>query len=408
MMGWTPLDDPRVEALVSWSAGDEQPDVAAALASLTDMPPRPDCAVALGAVAVKAYERVPRVGARNERLGNALVAVLGRLGASGAAELERLWDRTGYVRPRARIRAALAVARRDAARGHGIAAVRSRDEPRASVAVGAVEAVLTPSPDMRRVRTTWRGADGRVRASRPAAAARASAGEHARLAAERKRLQAELTSLRAELDVELLRGTPVTLEQWVARWFSDPLRGAAARRMIWAFDDVLALPAEDRLRDVGGEAVESRTTALVTLWHPASTGLEVVAAWREGLARLGVTQPVEQAARDVVGRTQFAELCDDIGWLDQTRMRAFLRGRGWRVPWLGRFFQVPEARRELFAGGPSAVLGLEWREDDGRVTPAWLAFESTTEEMIHVGDLPACWLSEIGRDVLGAAAAARI
>src|SRR4051794_39593950 len=74
-MAWTPLDDPRVEALVSWSAGDERPDVAAAIASMTDMPPRPECAVALGAVAVKAYERVPGVGARDERLGHAVIAV---------------------------------------------------------------------------------------------------------------------------------------------------------------------------------------------------------------------------------------------------------------------------------------------------------------------------------------------
>jgi hypothetical protein len=125
------------------------------------------------------------------------------------------------------------------------------------------------------------------------------------------------------------------------------------------------------------------------------------------LARLGVTQPVEQAARDVVDDARFDGLCEEIGWLDQSRMRAFLRGRGWHVPWLGRFFQVPEARRELFAGGPSAVLGLEWREEDGRVTPTWLAFETVTEDAILVGDLPATWLSEIGRDVLGAAAAAQ-
>src|SRR4051794_8153698 len=80
--------------------------------------------------------------------------------------------------------------------------------------------------------------------------------------------------------------------------------------------------------------------------------------------------------RDVVDAGPFDELCDDIGWLDQSRMRAFLRGRGWRVPWLGRFFQVPEARRELFVGGPSAVLGLDWRGGGGRVTPTWLWFGS--------------------------------
>src|SRR4051812_15440438 len=72
----SPLDDPRVEALVAWAAGDERPDVAAALASLKDAAPRPECATALGGVAVKAFERVPRVGARDEPLGNAVVAVL--------------------------------------------------------------------------------------------------------------------------------------------------------------------------------------------------------------------------------------------------------------------------------------------------------------------------------------------
>src|SRR3954451_6509661 len=125
----SPLDDPRVEALVAWAAGDERPDVAAALASLKDAAPRPECATALGGVAVKAYERVPRVGARDERLGNAVVAVLGGLGAAGAVELERLWDRPGYVRPRTRIDAALKVARRAAARGEGLAAVTAGSAP---------------------------------------------------------------------------------------------------------------------------------------------------------------------------------------------------------------------------------------------------------------------------------------
>ena len=85
-------------------------------------------------------------------------------------------------------------------------------------------------------------------------------------------------------------------------------------------------------------------------------GPELVSAWQDRLARLGVVQPVEQAARDIIGVGEFFALCDEIGWLDQSRMRAFLRRRGWKVPWLGPFFHVPEARRELFRGGPTAVL----------------------------------------------------
>ena len=49
----------------------------------------------------------------------------------------------------------------------------------------------------------------------------------------------------------------MTVEEWVARWFSDPLRAAAARRMIWCFDDVPALPTPDGVRDVDGEPVDA-------------------------------------------------------------------------------------------------------------------------------------------------------
>ena len=211
------------------------------------------------------------------------------------------------------------------------------------MALNGAEAVLAPSPDMRRVRTSWLGTDGRPRASRPAAAAKASAGERARLERERRRLQAELTGLRAELELELLRAEPMTVEQWVARWFSDPLRAAAARRMIWCFDEVPALPTPDGVRDVEGEPVQLAAVEFVALWHPAEWTSELVSAWQERLGALGIVQPVEQAAREVVGVGRFFGLCDEIGWLDQTRMRAFLHGRGWKVPWLGRFDYVPYA-----------------------------------------------------------------
>jgi hypothetical protein len=259
---WTPLDDPRIEALVSWSVGDERPDVPAALASLADAPPRPECAVALGGVAAKAYERLPGVGARDERLGHAVVAVLG-----GLAQPARPSSSAFRTAPATSVRA-----RRSGRPSTLLDATPRADRARRQSARSTSLGCACPSGRSRRcsrrpptcgVRTAWLGAD--ARASKPAAAARASAGEHACLAAERKRLQAGLTSLRAELDVELLRGTPVTLEQWVVRWFSDPLRSAAVRRMIWAFDDVPALPTEDGLRDVGGEPVEAPATALVAL-----------------------------------------------------------------------------------------------------------------------------------------------
>ena len=268
--------------------------------------------------------------------------------------------------------------------------------------------MLEPSPDLRRVRTSWLGPDGEPRAGRPAAAEQASAGERDRLAAERKRLQAELTALRAELESELLRCQPMTIEQWVARWFSDPLRATAARRMIWSVEDRPALPTPDGLRDVSDQPVKASADALLTLWHPVITGPELASAWQDRLARLGVVQPIQQAARDSVGPGEFFTLCDEIGWLDQSSMRAFLRKRGWQVPWLGRFFQVPEARRELFPGGPTAVLHIDFNDDDETVSPARLAFETAAGTPMPDRKLPPPWLSEIARDVLGAATAAHL
>jgi hypothetical protein len=100
---------------------------------------------------------------------------------------------------------------------------------------------------------------------------------------------------------------------------------------------------------------------------------------------------------------------DKIDWLDQTRMRAFLRSRGWQVPWLGPFAYSPHATRQLFHGGPTALLGLAYREEDGRVTPVSLTFESATDERIRASSMEhAPWLSEIGRDILGAATAGRV
>ena len=88
------------------------------------------------------------------------------------------------VRARKRIEAALRVARRAAARGEGVPTLPRASEPGVHVSINGAEAVLAPSPDMRRVRTSWLGPDGRPRAGRPAAAAKASA-ERARPAGQR-------------------------------------------------------------------------------------------------------------------------------------------------------------------------------------------------------------------------------
>lgn len=76
--------------------------------------------------------------------------------------------------------------------------------------------------------------------------------------------------------------------------------------------------------------------------------------------------------------------------------------RGWRVPYLGPFFTVPEATRELAPGGPVAVLYLEGPDEEGRVILGELGFESVQEHELDARELPPALVSEAARDVLGA------
>lgn len=90
---------------------------------------------------------------------------------------------------------------------------------------------------------------------------------------------------------------------------------------------------------------------------PLPTVRGVATAWQEQLARLGIVQLVEQAARGTLGLGDLLGLCDEIGWLNQTRMRAFLRDRAGALRGSASSSGAPEARTERF-GGPSAVVGI--------------------------------------------------
>ena len=83
--------------------------------------------------------------------------------------------------------------------------------------------------------------------------------------------------------------------------------------------------------------------------------------WQQRLATLGILQPVEQAWREVVLAAPDSPRMD-LGRgrrLNQTPFRGFLLGRGWKVPYLGAYFEVPEGTRSIGPNEPVAVLFLE-------------------------------------------------
>ncbi len=411
----SPLADPRVETLVAWAQKPELPlddRAIAAVEALTDSLPSADAAAALALAAAAAYTRVPDRGPRDLQAGHRLVTLIGRLGESGARELVRLRERVHYQQPSKMIAKTLTELEHelgvplgeleDAFGGPAVDAELTLRLP-----VGPFEALVTVSDDLRRVRTSWTGRSGKPVQNRPARAVD-HPDQLALVQAERRRLQAHLTDLRARLEDAMFGERSWSVEQWVVRMFADPLRSSLARRLVWRFDagdtPLLAIPRDQGLEDAAGRRAEIPRDANVELWHPAENP-DLQQRWQRRATKLGLDQPIDQIRRDVILASPTLSRLDMASGarLDQRAFRGFLMNRGWHVPYLGPFFTVPEARRDLAPGGPIAVLHLEpGSDEDGRVVLGELAFESVQDRELDARELPPALVSEAARDVLGA------
>jgi hypothetical protein len=190
--------------------------------------------------------------------------------------------------------------------------------------------------------------------------------------------------------------------------FADPLRAAMARRLIWRIEETsaLVLPGDDGLRDVTGKRVRLPSLTSLSIWHPADSPIEEGLLWQKRLADLEIDQPIDQAAREVTAADpESPTLRIGAGTrVTQRQFRGFLMNRGWHVPYLGSWFDVPEATFELLAGGPLAVLLLAADGDQDEVIVGELCFRSALDEDLDARLLPPALVSDAARDVLGAVA----
>jgi hypothetical protein len=418
--------DPRVAALVGWAQGsseplDERGDVA--LSALEASLPRAWAAPLLALAATAAYARVPRVGPRDLQTGHRIAEVLGRLGEPGARELVRIRERAYYRYARTRIARILGKSARRLSTPLGeledsFDGPRLDDDLMMSIPVGPCIAQVGVRDDLRRVGTTWIGSRGNPVRRRPAAALEHPT-ELELVVPERRRLQAHLGDLRSRLERAMVDGRSWSLGTWTERMFGDPLRAALAGRLIWRIEgsgridgvDELVLPCRDGgLADVDGVRVNLGASRNISLWHPVDSTVRERQRWQERLSALEVSQPIDQAAREVTPAdpTSPTLMLRAGQQLPQRPFRGFLTNRGWRVPYLGRWFTIPEATRELLPGGPLAVLHLELDEEENEtdeIILGELAFRSAHDLGLDARLLPPVMVSESARDVLGAISA---
>jgi hypothetical protein len=358
MMRWLPLvERPRPAAVLEHWGGerpahllqDANADALRGLVWLCGTYGDRELARALGQLAACSYRKLPGIGARCPRVGNAAVWALGQLAAhDGLAQLAllrarvRLPNAQKAIDSALRSAAALAGLAPDALEEllvptYGLEEVGLRREP-----LGDVMAELRVAGGG--VELRFERADGKRLASAP----RAVRAQHADALKELTQASADIRQMlpaqRDRIERLYLQQKTWSLAEWRARYLDHPLVGTLARRLIWSFgkERAAGIWHEGRLVDVEGRPLDQLADdAPVALWHPLDGGTEQTLAWRGWLAAHEVQQPFKQAHREIYLLTdaernthtysnrfaahilrqhQFNALCAARGWKNSLRL----------------------------------------------------------------------------------------
>ncbi|MCE7989816.1 MAG: DUF4132 domain-containing protein [Caldilinea sp. CFX5] len=268
-----------------------------------------DVARALTTLALSAYRKIPGVGPRCVRVGNACVWALGHMpGMQGVYQLAVLKAKVKFGTAQIGIEKALT------------AAAEREQLPRAEIeelstptygltAVGLHRETLGEFTAELQVTAAgtelhWFKADGKAQKSVPQAVKSGYAEELKELQQSAKDLQKMLPVLRERIDNLFLARKSWALESWQERYLDHPLMGIVARRLIWRFTTAAAtvdgLWHEGQLIDCHGQPLPPLAAECkVSLWHPIDAAVETITAWRTCLEEREIQQPFKQAHREI-------------------------------------------------------------------------------------------------------------
>ena len=297
-------------------------------------------------VTLSAYRKVPGVGPRSAKVGNAGVYFLSELGSTDAiGQLAVLKVRVKFATAQKEIEKAFHKTAetlglpKDEIEEMGVPAygltevgylAESMGDYQAEIMVKGTDAVLS-----------WRDSKGKALKSVPAKV-RADHSEALKdIKQSLKDIRSLLPAQRERIDSMFLSQRSWPIATWKERYLDHPLVGTIARRIIWCIDGEPALFIDGLPTSADGSPIEHGATAEITLWHPIGQEVDDVVAWRNQLEACELTQPFKQAHREVylltaaeentgtysnrfaahiIRQHQFNALCSVRGWKNQLRL----------------------------------------------------------------------------------------
>ena len=352
---------------------------------------RADLAPAFGNLADACFKKVPNIGPRNVKLGNAAVAALAAFEkAEAAAQLSRLRLRVKHPSSRATVDKALAALSRKT----GIApddlaemsvpnfGLDKHGKRRVAVGDCACEFRVVDSES---VELRWEDVDGRPCESVPTAVRKTFGEQLKQLRREAKDASAMLAAQSLRLERSFLNDRNWSFETWQERFLHHPLTGTLARRLIWQFDDTPAIPHDGDLVTVAGRKLAAGKNSVVSLWHPTQSKSDEVPAWRQRLEQLEVTQPFKQAHREIYvltdaeRRTRFYSNRFAAHILRQHQFAVLCQQRGWDYRLQGQFDSYNTPTFALPAHGLKAEFWVEAVQ--GEPSPASIFLYVATDQV---------------------------
>ncbi|MET0396900.1 MAG: DUF4132 domain-containing protein [Longimicrobiaceae bacterium] len=384
----------------------------------------PALAREVGEVIQSAFRKVPQVGQRSAKVGNAGLHVLGQLpGPEAVVQLARLQLVVRQRSTRAAVGKALAaVAEREGITPRELEEMSvptfGLDEPgrfRRRLGGHTAEVVF---PAGGAPAWSWRRADGRAQKSVPAAVRDAHAAELAELRGAVRDVQAMLPAQRERLERLYLENRTIRYADWRARYLDHPLVGQLARRLIWSIGGSgSAILGPDGLVDAADRPVaEPSPDAPVALWHPVEARVDEVLAWRRWVEGHEVRQPFKQAHREVYLLTEAEVRAHTYSnrfaahVLKQHQMKALADQKGWSYALQGAYDADYDAGATLDipAHGLRAELWVDSVAADDAWTDAGIYLYVSTDQVRFVGpgrhprplvEVPRIVLSEVMRTV---------
>lgn len=387
VLRWFPLvDKPRTQPIERWSEWQPDPnlliqeknaDILKALVWLCARREDAEVARALTALALSAYRKVPQVGPRCVRVGNACVWALGNMpGTEGIGQLALLKVRVKFGTAQKGIEKALNTAAERAGLpreeieemsvpAYGLQEVGVRRE-RLGEFIAELVVTGTSTTELRWIKPT-----GERQKSVPKTVKEHYAEELKELKAAARDVQRMLPAQRDRIENLYLEQKSWTFHVWRERYLDHPLVGTLARRLVWRFSNADRASAgvffDGRILGRDGRALDwIDDSTRVELWHPIREVSDEVLAWRDWLAELEIRQPFKQAHREVYLLTD-AERTTEVysnrfaaHVIKQHQFNALCAARGWKNRLrLMVDDEYPPAIREMPAWGLRAEFWVE-------------------------------------------------